>query len=99
MLGDVSIKLVGAFWADLSIYQQSLLNALVAAGLGAFVAVSTHDGQSAALLGAAQAALALALGFGVHLDAQNQAVLMGFVSVAVSMFVRTQVTAPVPPAG
>lgn len=91
-----AIKLIAAFWIDLSVDQQSVLNAVVAAVLGLVVAFMVGDGIQAAVLGFAQAALALAIGFGLHVAADNQATVMAFVAVAVGMFVRTQVQAPVP---
>lgn len=93
-LAAAAIKLVAAFWIDLSVDQQSTLNAIVAAVIGLGVAIAVRDGIQAAVLGFAQAALALAIGFGLHMSADNQAVIMSFVAVAVGMFVRTQATAP-----
>ncbi len=95
-LASAGIKLVAAFWIDLTADQQAALNAITAAVLGLIVAFMVRDGIQAAVLGFAQAALALAVGFGLHMDATDQATLMSFVAVAVGMFVRTQVTAPVP---
>lgn len=96
-LAGTAIKLIAAFWIDLSIDQQSLLNAAVAAIIGLLVAHATIDGQSAAILGLGQAMIALAIGFGLGIDAETQALIMSFVATIVSMYVRTQVTAPVPP--
>lgn len=91
-----AVKMLAAFWIDLTVDQQAVLNAAAAAIVGLIVAFMVGDGIQAAILGFAQAALALGIGFGLHMTADNQAVLMSFVAVAVSMFVRTQVTAPVP---
>lgn len=96
-LAGIVIKLIGAFFIDFNVTQQSACNALVAAGVGLGIAYNVHDGMSAAVLGFAQALLALALGFGVHLPADTQTLLMSFVAIAIGMFERTQVTAPVPP--
>lgn len=91
-----ALRLVAAFWLDLSDGQQAVLNAAATAAAGIIVAVWVRrDGQSAALLGGVQAVLALAVGFGAHLSAENQAIIMSFVGTAVAMFLRTQVTAPV----
>lgn len=92
----VAVKLVAAFWVDLSADSQALLNAAAAAIVGVIVAFATRDGISAAVYGLAQAVLALAVGFGLDWTAEQQAVVLSFVSVAVAMFVRTQVTAKVP---
>lgn len=96
-VAGVGIKLLGAFWLHLSVDQQSVLNAVVVAGLGLAVAFATRDGFSAAILGFVQALIALAIGFGLNLTADNQALIMSFVATAIGMFTRTQVTAPVPP--
>lgn len=94
-----AIRLLGAFVIDLSDGQQAILNAAAAAGAALIVAVMVRDGQVAAILGFAQALLALAVGFGLHIDADHQAVIMSFVGGIVAMFVRTQVTAPVSATG
>jgi hypothetical protein len=93
-----AVRLLGAFVIELTDGQQAVLNAVAAAGAALIVAVMVHDGQVAAILGFAQALIALAVGFGLHIDADRQAVIMSFVGAAVAMFVRTQVSpkAPVP---
>ena len=99
-LTSAVIYLVGAFFVHLSDGQESVLIAVAAAVLGLIVAGMTHDGLSAAILGLAKAGIALALGFGLKISADQQAVILSFVATAVAMFVRTQATAPVasPPA-
>ncbi len=97
-LAASSVRLISAFAMNLSIDQQSLVNAAAAAVAGSVVAMIVHDGQQAALLGAIQALLALGVGFGLQIEAAQQAVIMSFVGTAIAMFIRTQVTAPVPPA-
>lgn len=92
----VAVKLVGAFWIDLSADQQAGLNAVAAAVIGLAVASMVKDGQVAAILGLAQALVAIALGFGLHLSAETQAVIMSFVGVVANAYVRTQVIPPVP---
>ncbi|SCF49491.1 hypothetical protein GA0070216_13510 [Micromonospora matsumotoense] len=70
---------------------------MAAAAVGVAVAfIARKDGQVAALLGFAQASLAAAVGFGLNMSAEDQAVLLGFVSVVLGMFERAQITAPVP---
>lgn len=96
-LAGTGIQLFAAFAINLSIGQQSALNAIVAAGVGIFIAFTVKDGQVAAVLGFAQALIALAIGFGLSLSADNQAVIMSFVGTAAGMFIRTQVIAPVSP--
>lgn len=92
-----AIRFVGAFFIDLSDGQQAALNAVATAGLSFIVAKTVRrDGQVPAFLGLVQAMLALAIGFGLHLSAESQAVIMSFVGAAAAMFTRTQVTAAVP---
>lgn len=88
------VRLVAAFWIHLGDEQQAVLNACATAVAGLVVAVWVRrDGQVAALLGVVQAVLALAVGFGLNVSAEGQAVIMSFVGAAAAMFIRTQVTA------
>lgn len=91
-----AVRLAAAFWLDLSDGQQAVLNATATAIAGLWVAVWVRrDGQVAAILGVAQALLALAVGFGLQVDAEGQAVIMSFIGALAAAFIRTQVTAPV----
>ncbi len=96
-LAATTIRLVSAFFVTLSVEQQAGLNAVVAAVAGLAIAYQVGDGQNAAILGFIQAALALAVGFGLQLAPDNQAILMSFAGTLIAMFVRTQVRAPIPP--
>lgn len=90
------VQLVAAFIFPLSIEQQAVLNACAVAVAGLITAVWVRrDGQAAAIVGLAQAAIAVGLGFGLDISAEGQAAIMAAVSTAAAMFVRTQVTAPV----
>lgn len=91
----VGVKLATAFGLDVSSDQQAVINAVAAAVVGLIVAILVHDGVSAAILGLAQAVLALAVGFGLDWSADQQAVVMSAAAALVGMFVRTQVTAPI----
>ena len=91
----IIIKLIAAFWIDLSVLQQSALNAIAAAACGILIAAIVGDGINAAILGFIQAVLALAIGFGLHIDPDNQALIMAAAATIAAMFVRTQATAPV----
>ena len=91
----VAIKLLTAFGLNLTVDQQSVVNAAAAAAVGLFVAVTVHDGIGAAVLGLVQTALALAVGFGLQWAPDRQAVVMSFAAAIVAMWTRTQVTAPV----
>ena len=94
----VAIKLLAAFGVDLTTDQQAVLNAVAAAAVGLIVAVMAKDALAAPLYGFAQAGLALAIGFGLHWSAEQQAVVLSFVQVAIAMFMRTQITAKTPAA-
>jgi hypothetical protein len=95
-----TVQLVSALIFPLSADQQTALNAgaVAAAGLATAFLVR-RDGQAAALVGFAQAAIAVGLNFGLHLSAEGQAAIMAVISTASAMFVRTQVTAKVDAAG
>ena len=94
-LAAVILKVLSAFVWHVSVDNQALINAALAAAVGILVALSVHDGISAAVLGFAQATIALAVGFGLHLSSDNQALLMSLVTAVVAMWTRTQVTAKV----
>lgn len=95
-----ALRLAAAFWIHLTDGQQAVLNAAVTAIAGLIVAFwVARDGQVPAILGVAQALLALAIGFGLNVSAENQAVVMSLVGLVVAAFVRTQVVAPVSPSG
>jgi hypothetical protein len=95
-----AVRLASAFVFHLSDDQQAVVNAAATAIAALIVAVWVRrDGQVAGLLGVAQALLALAIGFGLHVSAENQAVIMSFVGAIAAAFVRTQVVAPVSAVG
>ncbi|MBO0654223.1 hypothetical protein J1792_16020 [Streptomyces triculaminicus] len=94
----ITVKVVSAFAIEVTDEQQTWINAAAAALVGLILAVVAHDGIGAAVLGAVQAVLALAVGFGLHWSAEQQAVVLAFATAIVGMFDRTQVTAPVPAA-
>jgi nicotinamide riboside transporter PnuC len=73
--------------------------ALISAVLGIVVALSTKDGVSAAILGLTKAVLALLLGFGLKMSADQQAGILSLAAAFTGMFVRTQATALVGPDG
>lgn len=97
-LFGAAVSAAGAFVVYLTPGQEGALNAAMALIVGIVVAASTHDGLSAALLGALKGILALAIAFGLHMSADKQTILYGLAAAAVAMFVRTQAVAPVPPA-
>jgi nicotinamide riboside transporter PnuC len=73
--------------------------AAVSAVLGMVVAFSTKDGVSAAILGLVKSVLALLLGFGLKMSADEQAGILSLAAALSGMFVRTQATALVGPDG
>ncbi|MEV8625260.1 hypothetical protein [Streptomyces sp. NPDC051079] len=92
----IIVKLAAAFGWDVSLETQANVNAVAAAAMGILIAVLVHDGLGAAIIGLAQGALALAIGYGLDWSADRQAVVMAAVTIAVGMWDRTQVTARVP---
>jgi nicotinamide riboside transporter PnuC len=89
-----AVYFLGAFLLHLSAGQEAVLIAAISVLLGLYVAFVTHDGVSAGILGVVKALLAVALGFGLKLGPDQQAVLLTFAATITAMFVRTQVTAP-----
>ncbi|HEV2636446.1 MAG TPA: hypothetical protein VGX23_14945 [Actinocrinis sp.] len=92
----IAVKVISAFLVHVSTDQQAVINAAAAAVAGLLVAVTTRDGVSGAILGLVQALLALGVGFGLKWTPDQQAMVMSLAATIVAMFVRTQVTAPVP---
>lgn len=91
-----AIQLFSALLLPLTAVQQTALNAVAVAILGMATAIWVRrDGQAAAIVGLAQAAIAVGLGFGLKLSPEAQGAIMAFVSTAAAMFIRTQVLAPV----
>ena len=77
---------------------QTTIESAVYAGAGvATAAVVTSDKLAPAVLGLGQALLNVALAAGVPLTDQQQTAIMTGVALLVAAFVRTQVTAPLPP--
>lgn len=92
----ILIKLAVLFGWDASIETQANWNAAAAAGMGLLIAWMVHDGAGAAIIGLAQAGLAVALGYGLDWSSEKQVAAMTFVTIVVGMWDRTQVTAKVP---
>ncbi|KKZ72143.1 hypothetical protein VO63_20045 [Streptomyces showdoensis] len=92
----VLVKLAAAFGWDASPETQANVNAVAAAAMGLLIAVLVHDGLGAAIIGVAQGALALAIGYGLDWSTDRQAVVMAAITIAIGMWDRTQVTAKVP---
>jgi hypothetical protein len=90
------LQALTAFGLHISDDLQSILTAAVAALLGLVVAFMVGDGVIAAALGFVQAFFSVLVGFGLDWSAENQAKLLSFVAIALGVFVRQNVVAPVP---
>lgn len=97
-LVSVLVKLASAYLFHATVEQQATVNTVAACAVALFIAVSAHDSIGAAVFNLAQAAVAAAVGFGLKLDADHQAMWLSLVTVAIGLWSRTQVTAPVPAA-
>jgi hypothetical protein len=95
------VRLLAAYgpWT-ITVDVQAAVNALATA-IASFIvaAIVVRDKQVPALLGIVQALIALAVGLGLRLDPEMQALIMSGVGGLVAAFVRTQVVAPVSAVG
>ena len=91
------VRLLAAYgpWT-ITVDVQAAVNALATA-IASFIvaAIVVRDKQVPALLGVVQALIALAVGLGLRLDPEMQALIMSGVGGLVAAFVRTQVDAPI----
>ena len=92
---SVLVKLASAYVFHASETQQATVNTVAACAVALLIAISSHDSIGAAVFNLAQAVIAAAVGFGLKLDADHQALWLSLVSVAIGLWSRTQVTAPV----
>lgn len=98
ILGFVSafLQMLIAYGVHLSDGQTAAINAIAAAVLGLLTAVIVaRDRLIPAILGIGQAGFTLALVFGANLSQRQVATTMAVAAVALALFARTQVTAPV----
>lgn len=98
ILGFISalVSLLG-YQYNVSAGTQTAINTLAAAIVGVILAVMLHTGAwAAALMQAAQAAMSMFVGIGLDWSADKQAKWMGALAAALALYLRTQVTAPVP---
>lgn len=70
--------------------QVGLIVAATSAVLGTYIAWVTHDTLLGAVVGLLKAVFALAIGFGLHLSPELTAAAISFVTVALSLFNRSQ---------
>jgi hypothetical protein len=93
----VALKLASAYGLDVSAEQQAVIMAALSALVAVVQAVILRTGAAAAaIVNLAQAVLALFLGFGLDMSAEQQALWMLVVESAVALMLRREVTAPVP---
>lgn len=95
---SILVKLGSAYVFHATVLQQATVNTVAACGVALFIAVVAHDSIGAAVFNLAQALVAAAVGFGLKLDADHQALWLSLVTVVIGLWSRTQVTAPVPAA-
>lgn len=93
-----AIQVASTLALNLSVEQQGYLNAAIAALFGVVTAVAVSMERAVpALIGFIQAAVAVAIAFGVEVRPEVLTAITALVAAAGAMFVRTQVSAPVPP--
>lgn len=92
------LKVSTAFGLEVTETQQTLINAFAAAVVGVILAVVVREGAlGAAIMQAAQAGMALFVGFGLDWGAEKQATVMAAVAMGLALFERTQTAPPVGP--
>lgn len=95
---SVLVKLGSAYVFHATETQQATVNTVAACAVAVLIAISAHDSVGAAVFNLAQALVAAAVGFGLKLDADQQALWLSLVTVVIGLWSRTQVTAPKPAA-
>lgn len=94
----VFLKLLAAYGVEVSETQQTLINTVLACAVAVVSAIVLKTGAVyAAILQFSQAALALFLGFGLDMTAQQQAGWMSLVAAVLAVVEHREVTAPVGP--
>jgi len=93
----IGLKLAAAYGLDVTEEQQTLINTVLACLVAVASALVLKTGAAgAAILQFASAMLALFLGFGLDMSAQEQAGWMSLVAAVLALFEHREVTAPVP---
>lgn len=93
----IVLKLGAAYGIGVTDEQQGAIMAVLSLVVAVVTAIVLKTGAAAAsIVNLAQGALALFLAFGLHLDAELQALWMLAVEGAVALVLRREVTAPVP---
>lgn len=92
----VALKLSSAYGLDVTAEQQAVIMAVLSGVVALIEAIVLRTGAAAAaIVNLAQGVLALFLGFGLDLSAEQQALWMLLVEGAVALMIRREVTAPV----
>lgn len=84
-------------WVHWSNEQVGLVMAVVVTGFGVLTAYLTQDTMLGFIVGFVKAVFALGVGFGFHLSPELTAASIGFVTVLVGFFQRTQTSPAVSP--
>lgn len=96
----VALKLASAYGLDVTAEQQAVIMAVLSGIVALVEAVVLRTGAAAAaIVNVAQGVLALFLGFGLEMSAEQQSLWMLAVEGAVALMLRREVTAPVPEVG
>lgn len=96
----VTLKLGSAYGLDVSAEQQAVIMAVLSGVVALVEAIVLRTGAAAAaIVNLAQGVLALFLGFGLSMTAEQQSLWMLVVEGAVALMLRREVTAPVPEVG
>lgn len=93
----IALKLAAAYGLDVSENQQTLINTVLSCIVAVASAVVLKTGAAgAAILQLASAGLALFVGFGLDLSAEQQAGWMSLVAAVLAVVEHREVEAPVP---
>jgi hypothetical protein len=93
----IALKLAAAYGLNVSGDQQTLINTVLSCLVAVASAIVLRSGAlGAAILQLASAGLALFVGFGLDLSAEQQAGWMSLVAAILALFEHREVTAPVP---
>jgi hypothetical protein len=87
---EAFLFLLTASVLDWSQEQVALVMAVVLAVSGAYTAWVTKDTMLGVVVGLAKAVLTLLIGFGINIAPELMAAILGFTTVAVGFFQRTQ---------
>ncbi|MER6092464.1 hypothetical protein [Streptomyces bluensis] len=92
----VALKLSSAYGLDVTADQQAVIMAVLSGVVALAEAIVLRTGAAAAaIVNLGQAVLALFLGFGLNMSAEQQALWMLVVEGGVALVLRREVTAPV----